>query len=304
MNDQAASPGCPDLETLTAVFDGEHRPDETVRAHLSACPDCARRLADYAVLRGHVSRLVASEPDEGFNARISAFVRAEAAKDAPRFSVTAAKRDFSDSRAAWIFRIAALFILSGFFVYLLMDQMHADRRPSGTRTYAVTETSYPSAKPIPVMDAEPGAGDFVKARLVSNTPLSRQYAIDIDPMLIPDEFDDIPADGSIPVPLSWSSDLDGGTTHRIPLRADPSLDAMRMLESIRRDLAALDVPGLSVDAESRGNSLFTTIRLESAGKIDMSMKKTDGMFEFFLMSGSGPDDGDGPVSFRIEFFCE
>ena len=145
MNDQAASPGCPDLETLTAVFDGEHRPDETVRAHLSACPDCARRLADYAVLRGHVSRLVASEPDEGFNARISAFVRAEAAKDAPRFSVTAAKRDFSDSRAAWIFRIAALFILSGFFVYLLMDQMHADRRPSGTRTYAVTETSYPSS---------------------------------------------------------------------------------------------------------------------------------------------------------------
>ena len=76
------------------------------------------------------------------------------------------------------------------------------------------------------------------------------------------------------------------------------------LNQIRRDLAALDVPGLSVDAESRGNSLFTTIRLESAGKIDMSMKKTDGMFEFFLMSGSGPDDGDGPVSFQIEFFCE
>ena len=301
MNDQAATPGCPDLETLTAVFDGEHRPDETVRAHLNACPDCARRLADYAALRGHVSRIVASEPDAGFNARISAFVRAEAAKDAPRFS--APKRDFSDSRAAWILRIAALVMLSAFFVYLLIDQTHA-RRASGGRSYAVAETGRPSGKPIPVMDAEPGAGDYVKARLVSNTPSSRQYAIDIDPMLIPGELVELPGDGSIPVPLPWSSDLDGGTTHRIPLRADPSLDAMRMLESIRRDLTALDVPGLSVDAESRGNSLFTTIRLESAGKIDMSMKKTDGMFEFFLMSGSGPDDGDGPVSFRIEFFCE
>ena len=301
MNDQAATPGCPDLETLTAVFDGEHRPDDTVRAHLDACPECARRMADYAALRDHVSRIVASEPDAGFNARISAFVRAEAAKDAPRF--TYSKRDFSDSRAAWIFRIAALFILSGFFVYLLMDRMHANQT-SGGRSYAVTETARPSAKPIPVMDAEPGAGDYVKARLVSNTPSSRQYAIDIDPMLIPDELGELPVDGSFPVPLSWSSDPDGGTTHRIPLRADPSLDAMRMLESIRRDLAALDVPGLSVDAESRGNSLFTTIRLESAGKLDMSMKKTDGMFEFFLMSGSGPDDDGGPVSFRIEFFCE
>ena len=301
MNDQAATPGCPDLETLTAVFDGEHTPDDAVRSHLNACPDCARRLADYAALRGHVSRIVASEPDEGLNARISAFVRAEAAKDAPRF--TCSKRDFSDSRAAWIFRIAALVMLSAFFVYLLIDQTHA-RHPSGGRSYAVTETVRPSAKPIPTLDAEPGAGDYVKARLVSNTPSSRQYAIDIDPMLIPDAFCEIPADGSIPVPLPWPSDLDGGTTHRIPLRADPSFDAMRMLESIRRDLAALDVPGLSVDAESRGNSLFTTIRLESAGKIDMSMKKTDGMFEFFLMSGSGPDDGDGPVSFQIEFFCE
>ena len=301
MNDQAASPGCPDLETLTAVFDGELRPDEASRAHFDACPDCARRLADYAALRGHVSRVVASEPDEGFNARISAFVRAEAAKDAPRFSTP--KRDFSDSRAAWIFRIAALVMLSAFFVYLLMDQTHA-RRPSGGRSYAVTETPHPSGKPIPVMDAEPGAGDYVKARLVSNTPSSRQYAIDIDPMLIPDELGEIPVDGSIPVPLPWSSDLDGGTTHRIPLRTDPSLDAMLVLELIRRDLAALDVPGLSVDAESRGNSLFTTIRLESAGKIDMSLKKTDGVFEFYLMSGSGPDDSDGPVSFQIEFFCE
>ena len=303
MNDQAASPGCPDLETLTAVFDGEHRPDEAVRAHLDACPDCARRLADYAMLHDHVSRLVVSEPDDGFDARIAAFVRAGAAKDAPRFS--ASKRDFSDSRAAWIFRIAALFILSGFFVYLLMDQMHT-RRAGSVRTHAITETAAPpSGKPMPVLEAEPGAGDFVNARLVSNSPSSRQYAIDIDPMLIPDEFDDIPVEGSIPVPLSWSSEQDGATTHRIPLHADPSLDVMRMLESIRRDLAALDdLPGLSVDAESRGNSLFTTIRLESAGMIDMSMKKTDGMFEFFLMSGSGPDDDGGPVSFRIEFFCE
>lgn len=301
MNDQAASPGCPDLETLTAVFDGELSPDEAVRAHFDACPDCARRLADYAILRGHVSRLVASEPDEGFDARIAAFVRAGAAKDAPRFS--ASKRDFSDSRAAWIFRIAALVMLSAFFVYLLTDQMHT-RRAGGGRTYDVAETAAPSSgKPMSVLDAEPGAGDFVKARLVSNTPSSRQYAIDIDPMLIPAELGEIPADGSIPVPLPRFFEQEDGATRRIELHADPELDAMRMLESIRRDLTALDVPGLSVDTESRGKSLFTTIRLESAGSFDMSIRKTDGMFEFFLMSGSAPED-DGPVSFRIEFFCE
>ena len=301
MNDQAASPGCPDLETLTALFDGELRTDDAARAHFDACPDCARRLADYAMLRDHVSRLVASEPDEGFDARIAAFVRAGAAKDAPRFS--APKRDFSDSRTAWVFRIAALFILSGFFVYLLMDQMHTKRNPGG-RTYAVSETAAtPSGKPMPVLEAEPGAGDFVKARLVSNTPSSRQYAIDIDPMLIPAELGEIPADGSIPVPLPQFFEQDDGTTHRIELHGNPALDAMRMLESIRRDLTALDVPGLSVDTESRGKSLFTTIRLESAGSFDMSIRKTDGMFEFFLMSGSVSED-DGPVSFRIEFFCE
>ena len=300
MNDQAASPGCPDLETLTAVFDGELRPDEAVRAHFDACPACARRLADYAVLRDHVSRLVASEPDDGFDARIAAFVRAGAAKDAPRFS--SSKRDFSDSRAAWIFRIAALVMLSAFFVYLLTDQMHT-KRASDVRAYAATEPSHPSGKPVPVLDSEPGTGDFVKARLVSNTPSSRQYAIDIDPMLIPAELGEIPADGSIPVPLPQFFGQEDGATHRIELHGNPALDAMRMLESIRRDLTALDVPGLSVDTESRGKSLFTTIRLESAGQFDMSIRKTDGMFEFFLMSGSVSED-DGPVSFRIEFFCE
>ena len=49
MNTQAASPGCPDLETISAVFDGEF------------------------------------EPDEDFNARIAAFVRAGAAEPAPTF---------------------------------------------------------------------------------------------------------------------------------------------------------------------------------------------------------------------------
>ena len=33
MNTQATSPGCPDIETLSAYFDGEFVPDETVRAH-------------------------------------------------------------------------------------------------------------------------------------------------------------------------------------------------------------------------------------------------------------------------------
>ena len=297
MNDQAASPGCPDLETITAFFDGECTPDEAVRAHLGSCPECARRLADYTAMRDHVSRVVASEPDPEFSARIAAFVRAESAKIVP----VVPRRDFSDSRTAWFFRIAALFILSGFFVYLLMDQMQARRTDDGRRHMAGTEIVRPSGKSVPVLDAEPGAGDFVKARLVSNTPSSRQYAIDIDPMLIPDEFSGIPAGDGVPVPISLEQG--NGAMHRIPLHGSPAADAMRMLESIRRDLTALDVPGLSVDAESRGTSLFTTIRLESAGKFDMSVRRTDGVFEFFLMSGDVSGD-DGPVSFQIEFFCE
>lgn len=299
MNDQAASPGCPDLETITAFFDGECVPDDTVRAHFGSCPDCARRLADYAALRDHLSRAVASEPDPGFNARISAFVRSESAKSAPPVRP---ERDFSDSRTAWIFRIAALFILSGFFVYLLLDQMHASRPENGRARVAGTEAVRPTTgKTVPALDAEPGAGDFVKARLVSNTPSSRQYAIDIDPMLIPDEFSGIPAGDGVPVPVPLGRDE--GSMHRIPLHGSPAADAMRMLESIRRDLTALDVPGLSVDTESRGTSLFTTIRLESAGKIDMSIRRTEGVFELFLMSGDVSGD-DGPVSFQIEFFFE
>ena len=75
--------------------------------------------------------------------------------------------------------------------------------------------------------------------------------------------------------------------------------------TFRQTFSGFTVPSvlISVDAESRGNSLFTTIRLESAGKLDMIMRKTDDMFEFFLMSAESSGDS-GPVSFQIEFFCE
>ena len=298
MNDQATSPGCPDLETISAVFDGELAPDESMRVHLGSCPDCARRLADYETIRGAVSRALSSEPDPGLNARIAVFVRTESAGFAP---VAPRKRDFSDSRTAWFFRIAALFLLGGFFVYLLTDQMHANRPKSGRPHVAAVETVHPSVRPASTLSAEPGTGDYVRARLVSNSPSERQYAINIDPALVPDELDDIPEHERIPVPFFSGSD--DGAMRRIPLQLDPAFDAIRMLELIRRDLTALDVPGLSVDTESRGNSLFTTIRLESAGMFDMSMTRTDDAFELFLMSGDGSED-EGPVVFHIEFFCE
>ena len=298
MNDQATSPGCPDLETISAVFDGELEPGEIVRAHLGSCPDCVRRLADYETIRGVLTHAVASEPDPGMNARISAYVRAESAGfrlSAPR------ERDFSDSRTAWVFRIAALFILSVLFVYLLADQLHVNRTRAGRLQTAAVETAHPSVRPASALAAEPGIGDFVRARVVSNTPAERKYAIDIDPALVPAELGGIPEDERIPVPFSFGTD--DGAMRRIPLHGDPALDAMRMLDLIRRDLTALDVPGVSVDTESRGNSLFTTIRLESAGMFDMSVTKTDGLFELFLMSGESASEG-GPVFLRFEFFCE
>ena len=300
MNDQATSPGCPDLETTSAVFDGELKPDETVRAHLGSCPDCVRRLEDYETIRGLLSRVVASEPDPGMNARVAAYVRAEAVS-AGFTSPAPRERDFSDSRAAWIFRIAALFLLSGFFVYLLADRLHANRSIPGRVYTSSTETASPSARAAAALAAEPRVGDYVRARVVSNSPAERKYAIDIDPVLIPAELERIPEDERIPVPFSFGTD--DGMMRRIPLHGDPASDAMRMLESIRRDLTALDVPGISVDTESRGNSLFTTIRLESAGMFDMSVTKTDGLFELFLMSGESPSD-EGPVFLRFEFFCE
>ena len=299
MNDQATSPGCPDLETISAVFDGELVPGETVRAHLGSCPDCVRRLTDYETIRGVLSRAVASEPDPGMNARISAYVRAESAG----FSFSdPRKRDFSDSRTAWFFRIAALFILGVFFVYLLTDQMHANRARTGRFQTAAVETAHPAVRLLPTIAAEPGAGDFVRARVVSNSPTERKDAIDIDPALIPAEFGGIPEDERIPVPFFFGSN--DGAMRRIPLHGDPASDAMRMLESIRRDLTLLDVPGVSVDTESRGTSLFTTIRLESADMFDMSVTKTDGLFELFLMHGEPSSEDDGPVFLRFEFFCE
>ena len=299
MNDQATSPGCPDLETISAVFDGELEPGETVRAHLGSCPDCVRRLADYESIRNMLSRAVASEPDPGMNARIAAYVRAESAG----FSYSAPeKHDFSDSRTAWVFRIAALFLLGVFFVYLLTDQMHANRTRTGRLQTASVETARPSARPLPAIAAEPGAGDFVRARVVSNSPTERKYAIDIDPALVPAEFGGIPEDERIPVPFFLGSD--DGAMRRIPLHGDPASDAMRMLESIRRDLSALDVPGVLVDTESRGNSLFTTIRLDSADMFDMSVTRTDGLFEIFLMHGESSSEDEGPVFLRFEFFCE
>ena len=289
------------METVSAAFDGELKPDKTLRAHLGSCPDCVRRLADYKTIRDALTRAVASEPDPGMNARIAAYVRAESAANGFTFTAPR-KRDFSDSRTAWIFRIAALFILGGFFAYLLTDQMHANRARTGRLHTAAVETAHPSVHPLPVITADPGVGDFVRARVVSNSPSERQYAIDIDPALVPAELESIPADERIPVPFFFGPD--DGAMRRIPLHGDPAYDAMRMLESIRRDLASLDVPGVSVDTESRGNSLFTTIRLESADMFDMSVTRTDGSFELFLMHGETPSDDDGPVFLRFEFFCE
>ena len=152
MNDQATSPGCPEPEMISAIFDGELVPDEAVRAHLASCPDCARRLTDYGTISTHLTRAVASEPDPGFNARIAAFVRAESGGRPP---VVRPRRDFTDSRTAWIFRIAALLILSCFFVYLLMDQMQTGKT-DGTRFHTrrrslrrgPLERSFPSWTPI------------------------------------------------------------------------------------------------------------------------------------------------------------
>ena len=304
MNDQATSPGCPDLETISAVFDGELTPDKAVRAHLDSCPDCAGRMADYAAIRGVLLHATASEPDPGMNARIAAYVRAESAGFSP---IAPRERDFSNSRTAWVLRIAALFVLGGFFVYLLLDQIHTNRPGNGHLHAAASGPVQVSGKPLPALAAESGTGDYVRARLVSNSPSARQYAIDIDPALIPAELDGIPGDGCIPLLLPSASEPGDGAMRRIPLQPDPAFDAMRMLDLIRRDLTALDVPGISVDTESRGNSLFTTIRLDSAGMFDMSMTRTDDAFELFLMSGddSGDDsEDDGPVVFYIEFFCE
>ena len=299
-NDQATPSGCPDLETISAVFDDELVPDGDVRAHLDSCTECTGRLADYAAIRGALARALATEPDPGMNSRIAAFVRAKSAGFAP---AAPSERDFSNSRTAWILRIAALFLLGVFFVYLLTDQMHTNRSNGRRADIASVGTvpARPSVKPLPALSAEPGTGDYVRARLVSNSPSERQYAINIDPALVPDELDDIPEHERIPVPFFFGSD--DGAMRRIPLQLDPAFDAMRMLESIRRDLTALDVPGLSIETESRGTSLFTTIRLDSAGMFDMSMARTDDAFELFLMSGGEPLDN-GPVVFHIEFFCE
>ena len=304
MNTQATSPGCPDIETLSAYFDGEFVPDETVRAHFEDCPDCAKRLSDYEFIRRTLTGALLSEPDPGMNARIAAYVRAENAKLPP--AARPGRRENADSRSAWIFRIAALFLLAGFFIFLLTDRMQTNRELRD-RTVAHTQTS-PNTVPAhhgatPVLEAEPGAGDYVRARLVSNSPSSRQYAIDVDPMLLPGDFGGIPGDGRIPIPLPSVPGADEDALQRIQLRGDAFADALMMLESIRRDLTALDVPGVTVDTESRGNSLFTTIRLDSDLRLDMNVMKTDGMFEFHLMSGE-PGGNDSPVVFRIEFFCE
>ena len=304
MNTQATSPGCPDIETLSAYFDGEFEPDETVRAHFEACPDCAKRLSDYEFIRRTVTGALLSEPDPGMNARIAAYVRAENAKLPPPARL--GRREPEDSRTAWIFRIAALFLLAGFFIFLLTDRMQTNRELRGhtvTGTQNVHNALPSHHTATPVLEAEPGAGDYVRARLVSNSPSSRQYAIDVDPMLLPGDFGEIPGDGRIPIPLASVPGDEGDALRRIQLHGDAFADALMLLESIRRDLTALDVPGVTVDTESRGNSLFTTIRLDSDLRLDMNAMKTDGMFEFHLMSGV-PGGNDSPVVFQIEFFCE
>ena len=117
--------------------------------------------------------------------------------------------------------------------------------------------------------------------------------------------DTLGVDGAVKLPGvgRLRQDIRGNITFE-PATVSVTAPALFGLEALAiRDLTALDVPGLSVDTESRGNSLFTTIRLESAGMFDMSMARTDDAFMLFLMSGDSPEN-DGPVVFHIEFFCE
>ncbi|MFA4944274.1 MAG: hypothetical protein WC789_06195 [Lentisphaeria bacterium] len=139
MSEKPPNPSpCPDLESLSAWFDGEEE-QEVAAGHVEACPECNRKVDAYGVIRKGVRQGLA--PANDLIHRIKAACGRE---HASRLSRGWAPHPFSPLRLAWA---AGLVLVAGGLSLLL------SRPPRGAQALPVAAgaAALPSAMPVNVV---------------------------------------------------------------------------------------------------------------------------------------------------------
>jgi len=96
--------GCPDIEIVSAYFDGELSASSPEARHIASCQECAKELAAFAGLAARLKAAMAEAVPSDLNFRIASAVRDER-------EVSRQYKGLSFFSLA--LRVAALFVLSG-----------------------------------------------------------------------------------------------------------------------------------------------------------------------------------------------
>ncbi len=102
---------CPSFEDVSAFLDHELTSDSPLLQHISTCPECQRRLAEYRLIDEYVHRSMAVDVPEGMNERIKAAIARE--RRVVRFP----------ANFGTFMRLAAAFtVCCGVSFYIMMDK--------------------------------------------------------------------------------------------------------------------------------------------------------------------------------------
>ena len=124
MNDkenQIVTPDCPDIELLSAWFDGEENLSEAQKEHVKTCKACAGRLADYkGICTGMKKEFTCQELNNELTERILSQTRCMIRKQID--TVKLEKQAKMRTRIIWGIRFGLLFLAIVFFTLLMIRE--------------------------------------------------------------------------------------------------------------------------------------------------------------------------------------
>ena len=118
---QIVTPECPDIELLSAWFDGEENLSEAQKEHIKTCKACAGRLADYkGICTGMKKEFTCQELNNELTERILSQTRCMIRKQID--TVKLEKQEKMRTRIIWGIRFGLLLLAIIFFTLLMIRE--------------------------------------------------------------------------------------------------------------------------------------------------------------------------------------
>ncbi len=140
MNDkenQITTPECPDIELLSAWFDGEENLSEVQKEHIKTCKACAARLADYkGICTGMKKEFTCQELNDELTERILSQTRCMIRKQID--TVKLEKQEKMRTRIIWGIRLGLLALAIVFFTLLMIREKKGTKTASAPKSQSLT----------------------------------------------------------------------------------------------------------------------------------------------------------------------